>query len=374
VSDPLRIALLVDPIATRASVLQHAAAIARELLGLGHALAAFGAPSDLLPHASADAHGSTPGAAAERAEGGLLGFRPDVLIAYEPFSPTAWMGARVARKLQAALVLVVPSATDAPAQLPRRMLQGVGARLWGRYVRHTASHVVAFDPDARALALSKGFPEQRVSILPDGLDLEVFRPGLTSQLVAQHRIRGRVLLYTGPIERSRDLGTLIAAFAASVGQRMDWSLVLAGEGDARADLRAQAERLGVGDRVRWLPRPRVEELPGLLGASTLFAVPGRDGAVRGRALARAMACGLPAVTAELARLEHLIEPDGSALIARAGDVPAWTEAIQRAASSPMLRQRMATRARTLAEERFGWPAIARELERILRGARGRQAA
>ena len=47
--------------------------------------------------------------------------------------------------------------------------------------------------------------------------------------------------------------------------------------------------MGIADRVHWLRRPRREELSGLMGASTLLAVPARDDLVLGRQIPRAMA-------------------------------------------------------------------------------------
>ncbi|MCZ6596497.1 MAG: glycosyltransferase family 4 protein [Planctomycetota bacterium] len=354
----LRVALLVDPLTLRTKGGEHPPRLAEELLGRGHVVRGFGAPPNVIPRSGEDPvmeeAGGTP----------LLRFRPDVVVAYDALSPAAMLGARTARKLKAALVLVE---ADPPGggRWYQRVLWRVGELLWGRYVRRTAHALVALDPVARRRALEKGFEPGRITILPYGVNLTRFRPGLTSRLVAQHHIRGRILLYTGRIELNRGLETLISAFARTVGQRHDWSLVLAGDGSARMRLRAMCDRLGVGARVRWLARPRPEELPGLMGASTLLAVPALEDEVLGRQIARAMACGLPVLASDLERLRFLVEPEATGLVAPPGDVTAWSEMIRRAAGSPMARQRWGRNARRQAEERLSWPHVAEAFEGIL---------
>lgn len=357
----LRIALLVDPLTLATKGGDHAPELAKEMLGRGHVVRGFGAPPGVIPQSSSDEPGDL----------GLAAWRPDVLLAYDALSPTAWLGARTARKLSAALVLV-EAGVEQGRRVHERALEWLGERLWGRFVRHTANALVALDPVASRLALSEGFPEESITTLPQGVDLELYRPGLTSSLVGRHRIRGRILLYVGRLEESRGVRTLLSAFGATVGQRSDWSLVLAGEGNDRSALRAAADRLGIAERVHWLPRPRPEELPGLIGSATLLAVPALDDAVRGKQVARAMGCGVPVVASDLPRLSFFVEPEGTGLLVAPGDVNGWVVALRKAAMSPVARARWGARARAVALERFAWPRIAAAFERVLGDARRAQ--
>jgi glycosyltransferase involved in cell wall biosynthesis len=146
--------------------------------------------------------------------------------------------------------------------------------------------------------------------------------------------------------------------------------VIAGEGGARAELRAAIDRLGIGARVRWLGRVPEEELPGLFSVSTLLAVPALDDAVRGRNVARAMACGLPVIASDRPSLRALVEPDASGLLVPSGDVVAWTDALRRAAMSPDARRRWGRRGRDIAERRLSWSHVARTFESLILSARG----
>lgn len=355
----MRIALLIDPLTVRTRPGDHAHELWRALRARGHEVRAFGAPPGQLHE--------EPGAAPHVST--TLGrFAPQSLLAYDALSPSAYAGARAARRLRAGLVLLEPGLEAHRVGLSRRVLLSIGERLWGSYVRATARHVAALDTVGEAMARAKGFATERISICPEGVDTQAFRPGIGSHLLAAHRIRGRVMLYTGPLELSRDLGTLVSAFAASIGQRGDWNLVLAGEGEARSTLRAQAERSGVGDRVHFLQRPPLDALPGLMSCATLLVQPGLGADVRGRQVARAMACGVPIVAANLPRLQHLVENDRTGLWAQPADLSSWTKALSLAAASPHQRQRWGDTARARAVERLDWGAVAGALERVLEQA------
>ncbi|MFT5284602.1 MAG: glycosyltransferase involved in cell wall biosynthesis [Planctomycetota bacterium] len=353
---PLRIALLVDPLTMGTKGGDHAPEIARELLSRGHQVRGFGAAPGAIPHSSDEPTDSdTPG---------LLSWKPDVLVAYDALSPTAWLGARIARKLDAGLVLV-ESGIEHPRRMHERALQAIGERLWGRFVRRTANVLIALDQEAERLALAEGFPQASIQTVTGGVDLERFRPGLSSALIARHRIRGRILSYIGRLEDARGVNTLLHAFATTVGQRSDWSLVLSGEGEARVSLRAAADRLGVSERVHFLGRLRQEELPGLLGGSTLLAVPTLTAEVRGKQIIRAMSCGIPVLASDNHRLRSYVNPEETGLLAKPGSAEEWKEIMQRAAGSPVARERWGQQAREQAVSRFGWASVAERFEHVL---------
>jgi glycosyltransferase involved in cell wall biosynthesis len=370
VSAPLRIAIVVDPLTLSAKGGDHPARLATELLGRGHVVRGFGAPPGAIPRSG----GELDDVPSDRV--GLVRYQPDVILAYDALSPASALGARAARRLGAALVLVE---ADAPGggRGWQRILWRIGEVLFRAYVRRAAHAVVALDPVARERAIREGFHPDRISTVPLGVDLAAFRPGLTSHVVGQHGIRGRVVLHVGPLEAARGVETLLAAFARTVGQRDDWALVFAGDGPERLRLRAMSDRLGVASRVHWLARPRREELPGLFGAATLLAVPALEDVVVGRNVVRAMACAVPVIASDVPRLRYFVEDGETGLLAAPGDVPAWAEAIQRAAGSPMARARWGRNARARAEARFAWQDVASAFERLFEHtleARGEPAA
>ena len=357
---PLKIALLVDPLTLQSRGGRHAPALAEQLLELGHTVRGFGAPPGVIPRSEKHGDGI-----------GLTGFEPDVLVAYDSLSPTAFQGARVSRSTGGSLLLVEPGTTRQATPLHERLLQGIGERMWGRYVRTTAAGVVALDPVAMEHSLADGFDEERIHLIGTGVDLERWRPGSGGSTLRRFGIRGRVLTYVGPLETSRGLEELIGAFAATIGQRNDWSLVLVGSGSGRRGLRTMAERLGIASRVHWLRHIDREELPGLLSASTLFVAPALDDSPRVRPLLRAMACGLPVLASDTARYRWTVEDNVSGLVVPLGGQAAWEQALIRASSAPKARERWGQGARTWAESNLDWKGIAVSIEALMYEARAK---
>jgi glycosyltransferase involved in cell wall biosynthesis len=351
-SHALRIALLVDPLSVRApnAARVKAARHARELLGAlearGHAARLFGIGAGDGPEPDLG--------------GSLLSFQPEAVIAYDALSPAAWLGSRIARRRRAPLLLI-EAGSFAEGSWMERAAWRLGEVLWGTFVRRSAGALIALDPVARDQALREGFQAERVAVVPHGVDLERFRPGLPCPLVGAHRVRGRILLHPGPLDQRSGAELLIAAFARTLGQRDDWSLVLAGEGRAPSRLRACADRLGVGARVHVLDT-REQDQPGLFASATLVALPERDDAPQGAALARACACGVPVLAADAPRSRALVGALDVGLCAAAGDLEAWTDALRRAASSPEARRRWGGNGLEAARTLFDWRRVAERVE------------
>jgi hypothetical protein len=145
VSESPRVALLLDPLTLsldpsfnlKVKWGNHAPALARELLGRGYTVRGFGAPPGVIPRSSeVEFEGSQASAWWSK----LRTFNPDILVAYDALSGAAFRGARMARKLNATLVLVEAALPGGGSWLDRTLAR-VGEKLFGHYVRRTARAV-----------------------------------------------------------------------------------------------------------------------------------------------------------------------------------------------------------------------------------------
>ncbi len=385
---PLRIALLIDAIHPGARLSHQPPALAEALGVLGHEVLLLPITAGILSGGSARREVSDPSqvlgrrelsplgdpneAAMEAAADqvlstnliGLLRSKPDVICAYDPSSPAAWIGARAAGQLNRPLVLIEPGWLSM-RRLRDRVLEGFGRRVWGRVVRARAARLLAVDPVAAKEAQEKGFPADRIGLLPSGVDSQLYAPGLPSRLVTERRLIGRILLAVGPFESGRGLELLIQAFASGIGQREDWCLVLVGRGSLQRRLRTLSTRLGVGARVHLLEYPEPAELAGLMSASTMLAVPAENDTVRGKQVMRAMASGLPVIASDRPRLACQIVDGETGLLVPSGSLEDWRAALQRLAGAPELRRRLSRSGRECALER-SWLNCAERLATITR--------
>lgn len=151
----------------------------------------------------------------------------------------------------------------------------------------------------------KGIPEDRLHVVPNGIDPERFVPS------GPYR-RGDYLLFVGRLVPYKGLEVLLDALAMA---KVTHPLLIAGDGPLRASLQAQARKLGLD--AHFLGLVRDEDLPPLYRGAALTLLPSvnRQEAF-GITLAESMACGTPVVAsalpgvAEVARVGGLVAPPG----------------------------------------------------------------
>jgi len=348
-SPSLRIAVLVDPLTALVTDAAHPRALCARLAAQGHTPALFGSAN--LSHSSAANSGRRTGIGAS-----LNAFVPELVVAYDALSPAAWLGARAASRAGAALVLVEAGAwaEGRPAQ---RALWRVGASLWGRYVRRRTWTALALEPQAATRLREHGFSHDQVELLAYGVDLDEHRPGRASEELARRRIAGRILSARTHHARPESIEALIEGFAATVGQRDDWSLVLVGDGAPPPRVLKCAYRAGVGGHTHFLTLAD-EALAPLFSSSTLYASVGDDGAAAVSDVERALACGTPVLAVEKTRPALLVEHDLRGWRIERDDARAWSAALARACGAPQARKRWSLAARQFAVEQLGWNRVA----------------
>lgn len=174
----------------------------------------------------------------------------------------------------------------------------------------------------------------------------------------------RLILFLGRIHVKKGCDMLIDAFAR-VG--MDACLVMAGPEAVPygAELRQQAERLGVADRVVWTGMLSGDLKWGAFRASEAFVLPSHQENF-GVAVAEALACGLPVLISNKVDIWREIEAAGAGLIAP--DTVEGVEGLLRRwlALDLSARQRMGENARRCFTGNYEIAAAARRLLEVYR--------
>jgi glycosyltransferase involved in cell wall biosynthesis len=126
-------------------------------------------------------------------------------------------------------------------------------RLATRFLAH---RVLAPSPYMKeALVRDEQVPEEKIAVIPYGLDLSLLRPspGARDRIRRELGVEGRILLgAVGRLHWVKNYPALLQAFAAIAGERADLSLVVAGEGPERGRLAETTSALSIGNRVQFL--------------------------------------------------------------------------------------------------------------------------
>jgi glycosyltransferase involved in cell wall biosynthesis len=240
-------------------------------------------------------------------------------------------------------------------------------------LREAAEVIAVSEATRRDLLRLYSLPPENVSVVPLGVDLDVFRPA-AAESVEEVRVRYGItddyLLFLGGIEPRKNLVALVEAFESLTdvppaglvfaGPAVAWnprgSRILHSALDALSpEIKRRIVLTGYvsqEDKVALLSGARALVLPSLYEG---FGLP----------ILEAMACGTPVLTSNRSALPETA--GGAALLVDPTDTAAIAEGIRRLLTDGALRQELRTRGLTRAGG-FDWRQTARQTAALLHRA------
>jgi len=202
----------------------------------------------------------------------------------------------------------------------------------------TVSHAAAAE-----ICAHTGIPEDRLRVVPGGVDPPAPAPARPGPFVRQQGLAGRrYLLWVGSLEPRKGVGTAVAAVADLVGRHhrlRDVLLVLAGYSGWLTDRAVDAgTRARLGANLKELGRVTDEQLWELYANATAFVFPSIHEGF-GLPVVEAMSQGTPVVCSDLPVL-HEVAGDAAVFVA-AGDAGAWADALEEVLDDAGLARRLA---------------------------------
>jgi 1,2-diacylglycerol 3-alpha-glucosyltransferase len=183
-----------------------------------------------------------------------------------------------------------------------------------------------------------------IHVVPTGLAADRFRAGDGRAFRARAGIApGRPLVaYIGRVAHEKNIGFLLRVFAQVLKRVPEAVLVIAGEGPAREQLRAQVAARGLGPHVHFAGYlERDGALLDCYAAADVFVFASRT-ETQGLVLLEAMAQGTPVVsTAELGTRSILVPGSGALVVPEEPD--AFAAAVVRVLADTGLREGLAAR-------------------------------
>jgi glycogen(starch) synthase len=275
------------------------------------------------------------------------------------------VGAAAARLHRLPLVLTVHTSlhhTLAVSDLRSAVLKMVGSPIerWGE---HSAEAVVAITPRLYRLLASEGVDENRLHLIPPGVNPSLFDGPFEDPFEGVGRPR---VLFVGRLARQKGVGTLVAATALL--EDPDAQILLVGDGPERNSLERQARRLGAADRVHFLGCFAHDRLPAALAHADLLVLPSLYEEL-GTVLLEAMYVGLPIVASNTGGIPDVVEDGVSGLLVEPGDPKTLARTIDRILADRGLARRLSKEARERGKD-YDWEVLAERVLRVYRGVTG----
>ncbi len=191
---------------------------------------------------------------------------------------------------------------------------------WMMGVYNRFDLVTAPSPSAVDLMLRNGL-KVRAYPLSCGTDLSHFHPDPTLDRADCRKKYGidpdkTIFLYVGRVDKEKRIDVLLHSLHRV--KRDDIQLAIAGSGAALNELLALAQKLNLGERVRFMNYVRNEELHSLLNSVDVFMMAGESESLSIASI-EAMACGLPLLLANAFALPDLVTPGVNGYLFMPGD-------------------------------------------------------
>ena len=273
----------------------------------------------------------------------LREMRPEVVVAHggEPAKYLAMAAPRY-------LPVVYLSIGSAHPNLRRSM-----SRALHRWYTRRADVLVAVSSDVAAEAqFLHGIPEERVVVIPNGRDAEVFKP-------AERREGPVRLIFVGHLDAGKRPQRFIELVAELRRRGHEVEARMVGEGPLADEIRPAAEAAGV-DMLG-----RRDDVPRLMADSDLLVLTSRPPEGMPGVLIEAGLSGLAAVSTRIPGSADVIDDGVTGVLVDVDDFPGLVDATRVLVTDRERRVGMGRRARALCLERFTFEATSDRWLRVL---------
>jgi glycosyltransferase involved in cell wall biosynthesis len=220
--------------------------------------------------------------------------------------------------------------------------------------------------------LARGIPEEKLALIPNGANTEIYRPKEPDGALRATLGLGReefVVIYTGLLGLIHGLETVLEA-AELLSSERQIRFLLVGDGPRKEALQQLAAEKTLTNVMFHDAVPEME-LPDFIALAAVGLHAQRRLEISRMALPvkmfSYMACQKPALLAVEGEAAALVRSSESGLVVPPEDPAALAEAIVRLRDDPELRQRLGRNGRALVEERYSRAALAARLAGVIDG-------
>jgi glycosyltransferase involved in cell wall biosynthesis len=259
-------------------------------------------------------------------------------------------------------------AVEAGEFAPEAAIVRWGERLESLLYR-LATHITVVTPAKQRKLADKGVPLEKLSIVPNGVDLDDLSPD--SKLDWRQRLNLKekfVITYAGLIGVFQGVEIIVDA-ARLLKTHEDIHFLIVGDGVKRSDIEEQVAKQGLTNVTLLPPQPR-SAIPGILNASDVALVPLVNDqlvdAVPSKLL-EAWGCRRAVILVAGGEARRLVEESGGGVVIAPGAPEALAEAVVDLSKNQAALEKYARHGYRYVVENFDRPILARQMEDVLQG-------
>jgi glycosyltransferase involved in cell wall biosynthesis len=221
------------------------------------------------------------------------------------------------------------------------------------YSARKYDEIILVDPSQRHYIMEYGIPEDRLSVIRNGVDAELFSPP------AKRKDDGIIdFVYVGRLSYDKGVNILLDAFGQYHQENPDSRLTLIGDGM----LKSQIDDAVDDDSVTWIGNIRHDKIPEVLKRMDAFVIPQNIGGL-GLSVMEAMSCGLPVITTAIGETVRLLSKDEGILV-KPHSVPDVVDAMRVLGDDQNLSRSMGRNCRKKVEDQYSWTNQIQQIEQV----------
>ena len=201
---------------------------------------------------------------------------------------------------------------------------------------HNVDKVVTICSWSKKEALNEGFPESKITFIPNGVNTDHFIPSPTANCSSNK------ITFLGRLNYQKGIDTLLRAFSILVIKKPELQLEITGEGPEKTSLLKIAKDLRITDKVIF--HGKNTDPYAFLLSSSLFVLPSRSEGLP-NVLLEAMSCGLPVIASNVGGNLDLIQSGINGILFEEGNHVQLSLAIKSILDDKNLKEKLGKNAR-----------------------------
>lgn len=291
-------------------------------------------------------------------------FEPDIV--YNRYAVFHKSAVETARRLRVPIVLEVNATLQEATKYYGLGLESVATRT-ERHVFEKSDAIFVVSSPLKTDLVGYGVPEDKIYVNPNGVDPEKFSPFVDGgDLRTRYGLEGhRVVGFIGSLVVWSGVNVLIESAKTICAKYPEVRFLIVGSGYQDSLLKKKVNEYRLEDRITFIGRVPMDEVPVYLSAMDIAAVPYSDPEqVYGSSTKfyESMASGKAIVASNVAQMGEVIEDNVNGLLVIPGDVSDLTKKITYLLDHPKVCSDMGVKARETVLNKHTWRQNA---ERIL---------
>jgi glycosyltransferase involved in cell wall biosynthesis len=278
--------------------------------------------------------------------------KPDIIHANNRFFFTTICGAMLKKIMDKPLVTTLHLG---PVLLGRRLFDFIinaYEKTVSKLIIQNSDEIVAVSSAVMKHALSLGAPSSKVKVIPNGVDLEEFKPRREFEKTEVKKI-----IFVGRLFPNKGIQYLVKAAPIVLAKHPYVEFIIVGRGPMEAELRNMVKRLNIEHAFKFLGI--VPSVPEVMNQCDIFV---RPSLTEGMPLTilEAMACGLPVIASKIPGSSEVVKDGETGILVEVGNVEKLSNAIIRLLEDENYAEKIRTRAYEFVKKHYSWDRIAEE--------------